>query len=211
MAPQGLSRSFGTARSVAFDVASKVTHEPLDMGQTSDMGNINTYDSSSEADADRAQQKALLAALGAWDHAMRRDECGAWTITGKQGSIHTWGDGKTWVLYVACRSGQHWTITKGRLGFCEVSQDGDDEGCLRLRQLPTPEQASVIRDVLGIRERQEISEATRERLRAFAFDRKPRSEASVEPNIGLGGPSPTDARVSHQPPILDARLRAGPG
>ena len=56
---------------------------------------------------------------------MRRDECGAWRIDGKYGSIHTWGDGKTWVLYVGCRSKLHWTATKQRLGFCVVTQDGD--------------------------------------------------------------------------------------
>ena len=81
----------------------------------------NTYDSASEADADRAQQKAMLMALNAWDRAVRRDECGAWTITGCRGTIHTWGDEKTWVLYVGCRSARHWTSTKDRLAFCAVT------------------------------------------------------------------------------------------
>ena len=52
------------------------------------------------AEADRAQQLRLLAALGAWDRALRRDDCSAWCISGKTGSIHTWGDGRTW----ACSS-----------------------------------------------------------------------------------------------------------
>jgi hypothetical protein len=76
-------------------------------GATTDMGYIDTYDSAAEAAADRTQQKELLTALNAWDRALRRDECGAWTIIGKQGSIHSWGDGKSWVLFVACRSAQH--------------------------------------------------------------------------------------------------------
>jgi hypothetical protein len=83
------------------------------------MGNINTYESGSESDTDRAQQKALLAALGAWDRALRRDECGAWTIVGSRGTIHTWGDGRTWVLFVACRSALHWTPTRKWLGFAK--------------------------------------------------------------------------------------------
>jgi hypothetical protein len=87
------------------------------------MGNI-TYESASESDADRAQQKTLLAALGAWDPALRRDECGAWTVIGSRGTIHTWGDGRTWVLFVSCGSALHWTSTRKRLGFCEI-QDGD--------------------------------------------------------------------------------------
>jgi hypothetical protein len=125
-----------------------------------------TYDTAAEADADRAQQKQLLAALNAWDRALRRDECGAWRITGARGSIHTWGDGKTWVLWVGCRSGLHWTFTKRRLAFCAVTQDGDDEGCLRLHALPTADQAEELRAVLGIRKPVELAPETLERLRS---------------------------------------------
>jgi hypothetical protein len=116
-------------------------------------------------DADRAQQKALLVALIAWPRALRRDECGAWYIRGKRGSIYTWGDGVTWVLYVSCRSERHWAATKQRLGFCELILDGSGEGCLRLHRLPTSEQAAVIRDVLGIRKRMEFAPADLERRR----------------------------------------------
>jgi hypothetical protein len=130
------------------------------------------------AEADREQQLHLLAALGAWDRALRRDECSAWCVSGKTGSIHTWGDGRTWVLFVMCRSARHWTATKQRLAFCTVTQDGDYEGCLRLHQLPTPDQAADIRDVLGIQKRREVSAETLERLKAFAFASGPRSEAS---------------------------------
>src|SRR5262245_32650567 len=103
----------------------------------------DTYDTAFEAESDRAQQKVLLAALNGCDRALRRDECGAWRISGSRGSIHTWGDAKSWVLYVTCHSGQHWTWAKKRLGFCQVTEDGDDEGCLRLQSLPTAEQAEV--------------------------------------------------------------------
>jgi hypothetical protein len=127
----------------------------------------DTYESGAQAEADRAQQKLMLAALNAWDRALRRDECGAWCITGKQGSIHTWGDGGTWVLYIACQSARHWSATKARLGFCRLTQDGDDEGCLRLQHLPTPEQAVVIRDTLGIRKRMEFDPDEMERRRSL--------------------------------------------
>jgi len=126
-----------------------------------------SYETVADAEADRAQQRALLAALNVWDRALRRDECGAWRIDGKHGSVHTWGDCKSWVLHVSCRSKLHWTATKKRLGFCEVAQDGDDEGCLRLQQLPTQQQASVIRDVLGIRKRVEFGAEDLERRRAL--------------------------------------------
>jgi hypothetical protein len=131
------------------------------------MGYIDTYDSAVEAAADRTQQKELLTALNGWDRALRRDECGAWTIIGKQGSIHTWGDGKSWVSFVACRSALHWTYTKRRLSFCTVTQDCEDEGSLRLHQLPTPEQAEIIRDVLGIRKRAVLSPEELERRRTL--------------------------------------------
>ena len=101
----------------------------------------DTYDSAAEADTDRAQQQALIAALYATERALRRDECGAWRINGRNDgagkSIHTSGDGKTWVLYVRCRSARHWTETKKRLSFCTVGQDGDEKSCLRLLNLPS--------------------------------------------------------------------------
>jgi hypothetical protein len=76
---------------------------------------------------------------------------------------------------------RHWTSVKARLSFCAVARDCDDEGCLRLQQRPTPEQAALIRNALGIRKRQEISEETRERLKAYALERSMRHEALSEP------------------------------
>lgn len=125
----------------------------------------DTYDSQAEADRDGEQQRSLLDALGAAGTTLRRDECGAWCIFGKHGKAHTWGDGKTWVLWVGCRSVLHWTHTKKRLGFFTVTQDGDSEGCLRLHHLPTAEQAAIIRDVLGIRKRGELAPEELERRR----------------------------------------------
>jgi hypothetical protein len=55
-----------------------------------------------------SRNKELLTALNASDRVLRRDQCGAWTIIGKQGSIHTWSDGKSWVLFIGCRSALHW-------------------------------------------------------------------------------------------------------
>jgi hypothetical protein len=161
-----------------------------------------TYPSAAEAEADRAQQKLMLAVLNAWNRALRRDECGAWCISGTRGTLHTWGDGKGWALYVSCNSGQHWTWVK-KLSFCTVSQEGDDEGVLKLDQLPTPEQADAIRSALGIQKHREISAEVLARLKTFAFDRKPRSGASVEPNIGRSGLPQSDTPFQDQTPILD--------
>jgi hypothetical protein len=76
------------------------------------------------------------------------------------------GDGKSWVLFVACRSARHWSA-KEDLSFCRLTQDGEDEGCLRLQQLPTAAQAIAIRDVLGIRKRADRGAEELERRRAF--------------------------------------------
>jgi len=126
----------------------------------------DTYENAAEAEADRRQQQALLSALNALDAALRRDECNAWCIRGKSGRAYTWGDAKTWVLIVRCHSARHWTATKRRLAFCTVTQDGDDEGCLRLHELPTPHQAAAIRTALGIRKRVEYAPEELERRRA---------------------------------------------
>ena len=126
-----------------------------------------TYDDAADAAADKAQQLSLLTALNGWDRALRRDECGAWRINGSRGTIYTWGEGSTWVLFVACRSVRHWTATKKALGFCSVTQDGDDEGCLRQHDLPTVAQAIAIRDALGIRKRVELDAEELERRRTL--------------------------------------------
>jgi hypothetical protein len=163
----------------------------------------DTYDSVFDADEDRAQQKGLLAALNAWDRALCRDECGAWMIRGKHGSVHTWGDRQSWAIYIVCRSVRHWSATKARLSFCTVTHDGDHEGCLRLFELPTVEQAEAIREALGIRKRMEVIVAMRERLKAFAFERKPPNEVTLAPNNAFGEhPPPTPQAESA--PILDA-------
>ena len=113
----------------------------------------STYRNREEERDDREQQARLLAALDAAPSQLRRDECGWWIIGGRHGAIHTWGDGKSWLAYLRCRSKQHWTFTKRRLAFMTVTQDGDDEGCLRLFHLPSPQEAVVIRDVMGLRKR----------------------------------------------------------
>jgi hypothetical protein len=38
----------------------------------------DTYNFAAEAEADRALQKSLIAALNASDRVLRRDNCGAW-------------------------------------------------------------------------------------------------------------------------------------
>jgi hypothetical protein len=124
-----------------------------------------TYLDRDQARDDRQQQARLLIALDAAPSQLRRDEAGWWVIAGRHGTLQTWGDGRTWLAYVRCRSRQHWTFTKRRLAFMTVTQDGEEEGCLRLFRLPTPQEAVVIREVVGLRKRVEYAPDTLERKR----------------------------------------------
>jgi hypothetical protein len=105
----------------------------------------------------------LLKALNASPSALRRDETGLWILRGRPGCyVSTWGDGATWQLVVTPEqeiSALQWTWFKKRLAFCELTQDGDAEGCFRLHRLPAVEEAGIIRAILGIRKRVELSPA----------------------------------------------------
>ena len=158
-----------------------------------------TYRSRREEQHDRGQQEKLLVALVAATYQLRRDECGWWVISGRHGSLQTWGDSNTWVAYVMCRSARHWTITKNRLSFMKVTQDGDDEGCLRLFDLPTAAQASVIRDVLGLRKRRTLTKESRDKLIAAGVNRRFRARTAPEAP-GPGHPPPTNGNAPKQGP-----------
>jgi hypothetical protein len=117
----------------------------------------------------------FLAALDASPVALRRDlhrdegHKGDYRIQGKWG--HIYNDGEGFLLCVTAKderdqSPRRWTSIKRRLDFCRVAQDGDDEGCLRLDQLPTPAQAGLIRQALGIRKRRTLTEDGRAQLDA---------------------------------------------
>jgi hypothetical protein len=151
------------------------------------MGDV--YDTPAEAAADRALQEKLLSALGAWQRAMRRDACNVWCISGTSGCIYTWGDGKTWVMLIRCRSPRHWTAIKKRLGFCQLTQDCEQEGCLRLHRLPSLGEATVIREMLSIRKRAELGPGEQERRRALG---KRQALAAGRANGAKPGEGPRD-------------------
>src|SRR5262245_45379278 len=101
--------------------------------------------------------RELLKALDGQSRTLRRDECGAWRIYGKRGHVYASGPSGAWLIYCAPGSARKWNNLKSRLSFRMVTQDGDDEGCFRLLELPTPEQAIQIRRALGLRKRQDQS------------------------------------------------------
>jgi len=111
------------------------------------------YESAKEAEADREMQRCLLVALDASQRSLRRDECGAWRVTGRKGHAYTWGPNGGWLLYCNPGTPRKWTNLKKRLSLCNITQDGDDDGCLRLLEMPTPEQAVLIREAIGLKRR----------------------------------------------------------
>ena len=50
---------------------------------------------------------------------------------GSEGTIRTFGDSKSWVMHVVCRSIRHWTATKEALGVLMQAEQGQD--CPRRR------------------------------------------------------------------------------
>ena len=123
----------------------------------------------------RARLQILLAALDASPVALRRDlhrdegRKGDYSIQGKCGHIYL--DGEGFLLCVTAKderdkSPRRWTSIKRRLAFCRITQDGDDEGCLHLDRLPTPAQAGLIRQALGIRKRRTLTKDGRAQLDA---------------------------------------------
>src|SRR5262245_51701584 len=110
-----------------------------------------SYANSKEANAYRDVLRGLLLALDVSKRTLRRDECGTWGIRGRRGHVYTWGPSGGWLLYFGAVTTRKWSAIKRLLSFCSVTQDGDAEGCLRLFDLPTPEQAVAIRKALGLK------------------------------------------------------------
>jgi hypothetical protein len=99
---------------------------------------------------ERAHLEILLTALDATPRALRRDGCGDWAIEGKCGYIYADGSGFL-IVIITGDSIRRWANAKGKLTFCRVTQDGDDEGCLHLDHLPMPPEAELIREALRIK------------------------------------------------------------
>jgi hypothetical protein len=74
---------------------------------------------------DKQHLEAMLTALDASLRALERID--DWQIVGNNGHIMT--DGRGFVFYVSTsESPRRWTGIKKRLGFCRLTQDGNDEG-----------------------------------------------------------------------------------
>jgi hypothetical protein len=132
------------------------------------------------------QREALLKfvdALNCWDRALRRDDLGDWHVRGKLGHIYAVpgmathpgiAPGEGFQIYFRGAEefeeppagSQAWAFAKQAMSsFAETAIDGDREGIMFMRRLPTPAEAAIIRDKLGIRKRTEFDEETLARKR----------------------------------------------
>jgi hypothetical protein len=116
----------------------------------------------------------FVKALGCRDAALRRDECGDWRVSGRRGGIYavpgSLARPKTpgFQIIVQCQSMREWSYAKKALTpFTDLTNDGDDEGTLFLDHLPTPAEAELLRQYVGIAKKREMSEAELERLKAM--------------------------------------------
>jgi hypothetical protein len=78
-----------------------------------------------------------------------------------------------------------------------VTQEGDDEGVLRLDRLPTPAEAEAIRDVIGIRRRRHLT--------AEALARLEQMRAALKSPF-----MPRPCVISMRPPSASLTLLAAP-
>ena len=97
---------------------------------------------------------------------------------------------------------QRWKKTK-RLLPGKVSQDGDDEGTLRLDRLPTAAEAELIRDLIGIRKRRHVTaEALSNLERARGSTKSPNFAPELAPEAN-GSLCASDGRAQKEAPATE--------
>lgn len=103
-------------------------------------------------------------------------DCGDSYITARNGTIHL--DGHGFSVAILLDSARKWNGVKAKLlPFCTLKQDGDTEGVVHLKSIPTKTKAGVLRRALGIRKKRVL---TGNQARSLAGNRfKPRDKQGV--------------------------------
>jgi hypothetical protein len=117
--------------------------------------------------ADRDLMIALTGYLSVSRGRLRRDLCDDWVIGGSRGHILT--DDVDAFVYLPSGTARRWERAKRILSFMVVTQDGDQEGILRLDGMPTPTQAEALRKLLGLRKATPLTEERRAALVSVGF------------------------------------------
>lgn len=100
-------------------------------------------------EADKVLLTELCSVLKVSKNNLRLDGYLDWNIFGGGGTINT--DGESWYFYLPMGTKRKWDRVKKQLDFMVVTQDGDDEGILKMTGLPTVIQAEKIRKYLRLR------------------------------------------------------------
>jgi hypothetical protein len=150
----------------------------------------------------------LAGSLSVSQGRLRRDPCGDWTIVGRHG--HALTDGTDAFVYLPAGTARRWEKAKRLLNFAVVTQDGDDDGVLKLINMPTPEQAGVLRKLLGMRKASPLTDERRTSLISVGFSQ---AKPPVPDGFIASGqvaatlpPSALPARIDEPAPICTAPL-----
>jgi hypothetical protein len=123
----------------------------------------------------------MIRALGCRDNALRRDECGDWSIIGRKGSVYAVPDG--FQIMITGWTAIGWNAAKKALAFATVTQDGDMEGGLIMSGLPTADEAEAIRHYVGLAKKRLLNEAERARLASMGNRFEKRADAGSESRV----------------------------
>lgn len=138
------------------------------------------------AQANRSEDKkyliALSEALDISEGRIKLDECGDWNLVSPNGIINT--DSECWYLFCSPQVVRTWNLIKRKLSFMVVSQDGDDEGILKLDRMPSEEEAKIIRKIIGGRRRAHLSKEDRAllKIRLRSSSPTPSSQSRIDLN-----------------------------
>lgn len=75
-------------------------------------------------------------------------------IEGKNGYLYT--DGPWWYISVVAKSKRQWSSYKKQLKFMELINDGDQEGRFRSQSPTMPEEAKIIRKIVGFKKKPQL-------------------------------------------------------
>jgi hypothetical protein len=120
-------------------------------------GTETPYHNIFELVEDKQRIEQFADALDVSHRNVHKDDCGQWTISGNAGQLQTWGDQSSYVLFVSAHSARKWGAIKRKAKSfgCEITQDGDAEGCIRVGP-PNQAQSNVLRSLLGLRRRRQV-------------------------------------------------------
>lgn len=144
----------------------------------------------------------FLAAIGARDNTLRRDECSDWRIKGERGWIYAGPEG--YQLCFFARNGvtefdgagphiEDYVRAKRALAFCRLIQDGTGEGIFLLDRLPTRDEGETIREIFAIAKKREMGEPSEAQRAALAnFLARAAEQRTQKPRIKTPPTAETD-------------------